>query len=72
MATKVFKTLIYFNSTLLDKTSEINLTVEGVEPLELFGENNLKLNLLVALMKMVPYQFESNYRKLLHGVTSEK
>jgi len=30
----------------LDKTSEINLTFEGVEPLDLFGENNLKLNLL--------------------------
>lgn len=30
----------------MDKTSEINLTVDGVEPLELFGENNLKLNLV--------------------------
>lgn len=34
--------------------------------------NNLKLNLLVALMKMVPYHFESSYRKLLYGVMNEK
>lgn len=33
---------------------------------------NLKLNLLVALMKMVPYHFESTYRKLLLAVTSDK
>lgn len=33
---------------------------------------NLKLNLLVALMKMVPYHFESPYRKLLLAVASEK
>lgn len=33
---------------------------------------NLKLNLLVALMKMVPYHFESNYRKLLLSVSSDK
>ena len=33
---------------------------------------NLKLNLLVALMKMVPYHFESTYRKLVLAVTSDK
>jgi hypothetical protein len=34
--------------------------------------SNLKLNLLVALMKMVPYHFEPRYRKLLYGAINDK
>jgi phosphate starvation-inducible protein PhoH and related proteins len=49
----------------LDKTSEINLTVEGVEPLDLFGENNLKLNLLRKAFPEVHITSRGNVLKLV-------
>lgn len=49
----------------MDKTSEINLTVEGVEPLELFGENNLKLNLVRKAFPDVQITSRGNYLKLV-------
>jgi len=49
----------------LDKPSEINLTVEGVEPLELFGENNLKLNLVRKAFPDVQITSRGNYLKLV-------
>ncbi len=48
----------------MDKTSEINLTVEGIEPLELFGENNLKLNLLRQAYPDVQITSRGNILKL--------
>jgi len=49
----------------LDKTSEINLTFEGVEPLELLGENNLKLNLLRKAYPDVQITSRGNVLKLV-------
>lgn len=49
----------------MDKTSEINLTVEGVEPLDLFGENNLKLNLLRKAYPEVHITSRGNVLKLV-------
>ncbi len=49
----------------MDKTSEINLTVEGVEPIELFGENNLKLNLLRKAFPEVQITSRGNLLKLI-------
>lgn len=49
----------------MDKTSEINLTFEGVEPLELLGENNLKLNLLRKAFPDVQITSRGNVLKLV-------
>lgn len=49
----------------MDKTSEINLTFEGVEPLELLGENNLKLNLLRKAYPDVQITSRGNVLKLV-------
>ena len=49
----------------MDKTSEINLTVEGVHPLDLFGENNLKLNLLRKAFPDVQITSRGNLLKLV-------
>ena len=49
----------------MDKTSEINLTVEGVQPLDLFGENNLKLNLLRKAFPDVQITSRGNLLKLV-------
>ncbi len=49
----------------MDKTSEINLTVEGIEPLELYGENNLKLNLLRKAFPDVQITSRGNILKLV-------
>jgi phosphate starvation-inducible protein PhoH and related proteins len=63
----LFKNLIYFklNLLLLDKTSEINLSIEGIEPLELYGENNLKLNLLRKAYPDVQITSRGNALKLI-------
>lgn len=49
----------------MDKTSEINLTFEGVEPVDLFGENNLKLNLLRKAYPDVQITSRGNILKLV-------
>jgi phosphate starvation-inducible PhoH-like protein len=49
----------------LDKTSEINLTFEGVEPLDLLGENNVKLNLLRKAYPDVQITSRGNILKLI-------
>lgn len=49
----------------MDKTSEINLTFEGVEPLDLLGENNLKLNLLRKAFPDVQITSRGNVLKLV-------
>ena len=49
----------------MDKTSEINLTFEGVDPLDLLGENNLKLNLLRKAYPDVQITSRGNILKLV-------
>ncbi|MFM8449654.1 MAG: PhoH family protein [Haliscomenobacter sp.] len=44
--------------------SEIILTVEGIDPVELYGENNIKLNLLRKAFPEVTITSRGNYLKL--------